>query len=295
MQAGLSLCAPAKLNLFLHITGRRADGYHLLQTVFQLLDYGDTLHFVNRNDDTLRLIGSPPDVPEEANLIMRAARLLQQHTHIHAGADITLNKRLPMGGGLGGGSSDAATALLGLNRLWQLNLDIDTLAQLGLQLGADVPVFVRGHSSWAEGIGEQLTPIALPEQWFLVLTPDVGVSTVDIFRSPELTRNTAPITIAAFLQGGSQIATRNDCQTVVEKAYPAVRRTLNWLSTFAPCRMTGTGASVFAAFSTRKAAEAVLAQKPNDVSGFVAKGVDISPAHCQLLHPEADYRGIAKR
>lgn len=295
MSAHLTLCAPAKLNLFLHITGRRADGYHLLQTVFQLLDVGDELTFSPRTDPAIHLHGTLSDVPPEQNLVVRAARLLQQHTRCPQGADITLAKHLPMGAGLGGGSSDAATTLLGLNHLWQLDLDMDVLAQLGLQLGADVPVFVRGHSSWAEGVGDVLTPLSLPAQWFLVLTPDCRISTADIFNAPELTRTTAAITIAAFLRGGSPVATRNDCQFVVEKAYPAVKKTLDWLATFAPGRMTGTGASVFAAFPTREAAEAVLAQKPSDVSGFVAKGVDVSPAHCQLLHPGADYRGIAKR
>lgn len=292
-----NLTAPAKLNLFLHIVGRRADGYHLLQTVFQLLDFGDTLTFHRRDDDEIALHDNTTDIPTGDNLIVRAARLLQQHTACTLGADIALDKILPMGAGLGGGSSDAASTLLGLNHLWQLGLEIETLAQLGLQLGADVPVFVRGHSSWAEGVGDVLTPITLPEQWFVVLTPAAcNVSTATIFNAPELTRNTAPITIAAFSQGGSAIATRNDCQAVVEQAYPAVKNTLAWLATQAPsCRMTGTGASVFAAFPTREAAEAVLAQKPNDVSGFVAKGVNISPAHCQLLHPEADHRGIAKR
>ncbi len=293
--ASLTLCAPAKLNLFLHIVGRRADGYHLLQTVFQLLDVGDTLHFMLRSDSETHLHSNISGVPPEQNLIVRAARLLQQHTGCALGADITLDKYLPMGGGLGGGSSDAATTLLGLNRLWQLDLSIDELATLGLQLGADVPVFVRGRSSWAEGVGDALTPIDLPEQWFVVLTPGCHVSTAEIFNAPELTRNTAAITIAAFLRGGSPVATRNDCQFVVEKAYPAVKNTLSWLATFSPSRMTGTGASVFAAFPSRESAEAVLAKKPNDVSGFVAKGVNVSPAHCQLLHPEADYRGIAKR
>lgn len=295
MPARFTLCAPAKLNLFLHIVGRRADGYHELQTVFQLLDVGDALTFSPRADREIHLHGALHGVPTEQNLIVRAARLLQAHTRGDQGVDITLTKRLPMGGGLGGGSSDAATTLLGLNHLWQLNLDVDVLAQLSVQLGADVPVFVRGCSSWAEGVGDALTPLTLPEQWFVVLTPDCHISTTEIFNAPELTRTTAAITIAAFLRGGSPVATRNDCQFVVETAYPVVKNTLAWLATFAPSRMTGTGASVFAAFSTREAAEAVLAQKPNDVSGFVAQGVNTSPAHYQLSHLGANYRGIAKR
>lgn len=290
----LTLPAPAKLNLFLHITGRRNDGYHLLQTVFQLLDFGDELSFSLRDDEQILLHSELADVPTEQNLVVRAARLLQNHCPFPQGADITLAKHLPMGGGLGGGSSDAATTLLGLNRLWDLQLSVDELARLGLQLGADVPVFVRGHSSWAEGIGEQLNPIELPTQWFVVLTPDCSINTAEIFNAEQLTRNTPAITIAAFLQGGSQIATRNDCQPVVEQGYPAVKNLLEWLSTHAACRMTGTGASVFAAFSTREQAEAVLAQKPSGVSGFVAKGVNMSPVHRQL-QPETNYRGIAKR
>ncbi len=290
----LTLPAPAKLNLFLHITGRRADGYHLLQTVFQILDYGDELAFSLRADGSITLAGEVAGVPAEQNLIVRAARLLQQHSHCEQGAEIALTKRLPAGGGLGGGSSDAATTLLALNQLWNLQLDIDTLAQLGLQLGADVPVFVRGHSSWAEGVGEQLTPLALPDHWFLVLTPDCAVNTAEIFRAEELTRNTPPITIAAFLQGGG----RNDCQPVVEKRYPAVKNALEWLSRHTACLMTGTGASVFAAFSDRERAEAVLAQKPASWRGFVARGVNLSPVHRQLQYGTdncTNHRGIAKR
>jgi 4-diphosphocytidyl-2-C-methyl-D-erythritol kinase len=282
MSQSLTLPAPAKLNLFLHITGRRPDGYHLLQTVFQILDFGDELTFGLRDDGKIVLHSELEGVPTSDNLIVRAAHLLQQHSHTTLGADITLLKRLPMGGGLGGGSSDAATTLLGLNLLWKTGLTIDTLATLGLQLGADVPVFVRGHSSWAEGVGELLTPIDLPEHWFLVLTPDCAVNTAEIFQAQELTRNTAPITIAAFSQGGSLVATRNDCQPVVERRYPAVKQALDWLSTHAPCRMTGTGASVFAAFATQGQAEAVLTLKPARMSGFVAKGINLSPAHRQL-------------
>ncbi|HSC75986.1 MAG TPA: 4-(cytidine 5'-diphospho)-2-C-methyl-D-erythritol kinase [Pseudomonadales bacterium] len=294
MPASLTLPAPAKLNLFLHITGRRLDGYHLLQTVFQLLDFGDELIFSLRDDQQIHLDGELTGVPAEQNLIVRAARLLQEYSGHQQGADITLIKRLPMGGGLGGGSSDAATTLLALNTLWDLQLDASTLAQLGLQLGADVPVFVRGYSSWAEGIGEILTPVELPEQWFVVLTPDCSINTAEIFNAEELTRNTPAITIAAFLRGGSQIAPRNDCQPVVEHSYPAVKNLLAWLSTHADCRMTGTGASVFAAFSTREQAAAVLAQKPVGISGFVAKGVNVSPAR-RVLQLETRYRGIAKR
>ncbi|HQQ63057.1 MAG TPA: 4-(cytidine 5'-diphospho)-2-C-methyl-D-erythritol kinase [Pseudomonadales bacterium] len=278
----LTLPAPAKINLFLHITGRRADGYHLLQTVFQLLDHGDSLDFSLRDDGQITLTGEVPGIAPEQNLIVKAGRLLQQHTRCRPGADIVLVKRLPTGGGLGGGSSDAATTLLGLNILWDLQLDIDTLAALGLQLGADVPVFVRGRSSWAEGVGELLTPVNLPDNWFLVITPDCAVNTGEIFNAEELTRNTPAITIAAFSQGGGQVATRNDCQPVVEKRYPAVKNALEWLSHHTNCRMTGTGASVFGSFPTREQAEAVLAMKPAPWRGFVARAVNISPAHCRL-------------
>lgn len=294
MLTSITLSAPAKLNLFLHITGRRSDRYHLLQTVFQLLDFGDELTFTPRQDSEIRLVDALAGVDNEHNLIVRAARLLQSQTSTSKGAEIRLQKRLPMGGGLGGGSSDAASTLLGLNALWGLSLSIEELAQLGLQLGADVPVFVRGHSSWGEGVGETLTPIELPEQWFVVATPDCSINTAEIFNAEQLTRNTAPITIAAFLQGGSQIAVRNDCQPVVLERYPAVKIALDWLSGYSKASMTGTGASVFAAFQTREEAEAVLAQKPDNISGFVAQGVNRSPAHCQLQQ-ERDYRGIAKR
>lgn len=284
----LTLPAPGKLNLFLHITGRRADGYHLLQTVFQLLDYGDCLEFTLRTDGKLQLHGDMRDVPDEQNLVMRAARLLQASSGTKLGADIVLTKTLPSGGGLGGGSSDAATTLLGLSALWQLNADLDHLATLGLTLGADVPVFVRGHSCWAEGVGEKLCPMEIPEVWYLVLTPPCHVSTADIFNAQELTRNTSAITMAAFLQEGGQ----NDCQPVVTARFPAVKQALEWLSSRAIARMTGTGASIFAAFTNREEAQFILDQRPDGLSGFVARGVNDSMAHRVL---ERDYWGIAKR
>ncbi|TVP89712.1 MAG: 4-(cytidine 5'-diphospho)-2-C-methyl-D-erythritol kinase, partial [Pseudomonadaceae bacterium] len=202
----LSLPAPAKLNLFLHITGRRTDGYHTLQTLFQFLDYGDTLHFQPRRDGQIQLHTELEGVDPADNLILRAAKLLQPHCAQHGGADIRLDKRLPMGGGLGGGSSDAATTLLGLNQLWQCGLTLDQLAELGLQLGADVPVFVRGHAAWAEGVGEQLTPVDIEEPWYLVAIPDCNVSTAEVFSDQRLTRDTPPITLAAFREHGG----RND-------------------------------------------------------------------------------------
>ena len=255
----LTLPAPAKLNLFLHITGRRTDGYHELQTVFQLLDYGDTLTFSRRNDGalTLRCSGdvSLTDVPPDDNLVLRAARALRAHAgRPDLGADIHLEKRLPTGGGLGGGSSDAASTLLGLNRLWGLDLDGDTLAALGTALGADVPVFVRGRSAWAEGIGERLTPIELPERWYLVIHPGCHVATAAVFSHPQLTRDTPAITIPAFFAG----PTRNDCETLVRQLAEPVDKALIWLQKFGEARMTGSGACVFAGFADEASARAVL-------------------------------------
>lgn len=278
MPASLHLFAPAKLNLFLHITGRRADGYHELQTLFQLLDYGDDIHLASRDDGVIHLHTDFPGVPHDSNLIVRAARLLQQQTATQLGADIECLKRIPQGGGLGGGSSDAATTLVGLNRLWGCGLAPGQLAELGLALGADVPVFVRGETAWGEGVGEVLTPVAMPAHHYLVIVPQCPVSTAEIFKSEELTRNTSPITIAAFLKGGGH----NDCQPVVARRYPAVQETLDWLAQWAPCQLTGTGSAVFAAFPDEKEARRVLATLPaafgtTRVSGFVAKGINRSP------------------
>ena len=272
----LTLIAPAKLNLCLHITGRRADGYHTLQTLFQLLDYGDTLHFAPAG--TLTLGPDIPGVAHADNLILRAARLLRRETGCTKGAAIALEKRLPLGGGIGGGSSNAATALLALNRLWDLRLSLDELAALGLQLGADVPVFVRGRTAWAEGVGEQLQPVAMPAYNYLILVPPCQVSTALIFSQQALTRNSSAITIAAFLREGG----RNDCEPVVRSLYPEVAFALDWLSQFAPARMTGTGACVFASFAERSAATAILQQLPAGYAGFVAQAVDRSPAHAAL-------------
>lgn len=274
----LILPAPAKLNLFLHITGRREDGYHLLQTVFQLLDHGDELRLQRRADGQLQLDGDSAGVSRENNLVMRAARALRETTGCALGASIHLLKRLPAGAGLGGGSSDAATTLLGLNHLWNTGLDLDQLETIGLSLGADVPLFVRGHSAWAEGIGEQLQAITLPEDWFLVIHPGCAVSTAEIFSDPALTRHTRPIKIPAFLgQGG-----HNDCEPVARRRYPAIDSALRWLSQHAPARMTGTGSCVFARFATASDAQQVLEQLPKAWSGFVARGVNQSPAHTAL-------------
>jgi 4-diphosphocytidyl-2-C-methyl-D-erythritol kinase len=277
----LSLPAPAKLNLFLHVTGRRADGYHLLQTVFQFLDRADTLHFRRRDDGLVTLSPELPGVPAESNLIMKAARLLAAATGCRLGADIVLEKRLPMGGGIGGGSSDAATALLGLNRLWQLGLDEEALAALGLKLGADVPVFVRGRAAWAEGVGEVLIPVEIPEPWYLVLTPKAHVSTAEVFNHADLTRTTPAITLAAFLGGPEARTLRNDCENVVRKQCPEVDAALTWLALHGPAHMTGTGACCFLSCADRARAEALLASSP--IPGFVTRGMNRSPAHTALL------------
>lgn len=277
-QAQLTLPAPAKLNLMLHIVGRRADGYHELQTLFQFLDYGDELGFAVREDGEIRLHTEIPGVPHDSNLIVKAARSLQQQSGCPLGADIWLDKRLPMGGGIGGGSSDAATTLLGLNHLWRLDWDEDRLAELGLALGADVPVFVRGRAAFAEGVGERLQPVELSEPWFLVVAPQVFVSTAEIFSAPELTRNTPPITVRSLLVGGGH----NDCQPVVEKRYPEVRNALNLLNKFVPAKMTGTGACVFGSFPNQGDADKVARQLPVTLPSFVAQGRNISMLHRRL-------------
>ncbi|MEW6133909.1 MAG: 4-(cytidine 5'-diphospho)-2-C-methyl-D-erythritol kinase [Pseudomonadota bacterium] len=265
--------APAKLNLFLHVTGRRADGYHLLQSVFRFVDHGDTVWLGVREDGQIRRLQGIPGVPEAEDLTVRAARLLQQEAGCAKGADIRLEKRLPMGGGLGGGSSDAATVLLGLNRLWGLGLPRLRLQELALRLGADVPVFVFGRSAFAEGVGEVLTPVALPPAWYVVLIPPVSVVTAGVFAAPELTRNTPPIRIADFLSG----AGRNDLQPVVASKYPEVARHLDWLRRFGDARMTGSGACVFLAVDSEDRARSILKELPRGMQGFVARGLDKHP------------------
>lgn len=276
--AQLILPAPAKLNLMLHILGRRPDGYHELQTLFQFLDHGDELGFSLREDGEIHLRTEVPGVPHDSNLIVRAARSLQQASGTSLGADIWLDKRLPMGGGIGGGSSDAATTLLGLDHLWHTHLGEERLAELGLALGADVPVFVRGRAAFAEGVGERLQPVTLEEPWFLVAVPQVFVSTAEVFTDPELTRNSAPINLRSLLEGGS----RNDCQPVVEKRYPEVRNALMWLNKFTSARLTGTGSCVFGSFPNRDDADKVARQLPATLPSFVAKGSNISMLHRRL-------------
>lgn len=278
--------APAKVNLFLHVTGQREDGYHLLQTVFRLLDFYDTIHIKPLDDSRITRANVLDNVPPTQDLCIRAARMLQQHTGCRLGAELAVEKRIAMGGGLGGGSSDAATVLLALNRLWKLHLSRSELQQLGLQLGADVPVFVFGRNAWAEGIGEQLQPIALKPLYYLVLTPTVHVSTAQIFASNELTRNTIPTTIAAFsgvASGELQGLIRNDLESVVCKHYPAVATCLTWLGQFSQARMSGSGASVFAEFRNQAEAEAILAKAlceiEGKVTGFVAAGLEQHPLY----------------
>lgn len=280
----LRLPAPAKLNLMLHITGRRADGYHELQTLFQFLDYGDELAFTPRSDGAIHLHTELPGVDHDSNLIVRAARLLQSRSGCTQGADIQLLKRLPMGGGIGGGSSDAATTLQGLDHLWQTHMGEDCLAEIGLELGADVPVFVRGRAAFAEGVGERLQPVELSEPWYLVIAPQVSVSTAEIFSDPELTRNTPAITVRSLLAGGGH----NDCQPVVEKRYPEVRNALKLLNKFVPARMTGTGACVFGSFPNKGEADKVCRQLPADMPGFVAQGRNVSMLHRRLEELEQE-------
>ncbi len=263
--------SPAKLNLFLHVTGRRPDGYHYLQTVFQLLNWGDDMRFEWRASPDITLSGDTDDIAPEDNLILRAAKLIcpsDQGAHIH------VRKRIPRGGGLGGGSSNAATTLLALNRLWELGLSLDALLRIGEPMGADVPVFIQGQNAWAEGIGEELTPLSLPRRWFVVAQPDCMVSTAEIFAHPELTRQTPPITVQAFFSG----AGRNDLQPVVVSRYPEVQRAVEWLKEQSPdARMTGSGACVFASVESEQQARNIAKQAPQGLAVVVAEGLDRLP------------------
>lgn len=276
--ARLTLPAPAKLNLWLHILGRRADGYHELETVFQFLEHADQLSFEVRQDGEIRLHDTLASVAHDSNLIVRAARGLQQASGCTLGADIWLDKVLPMGGGIGGGSSDAATTLLALDHLWQLNWSHDRLAELGLTLGADVPVFVRGHAAFAQGVGERLTPVDPAEPWYVVLVPQVSVSTAEIFSHPQLTRDSLPLKMRPVPEGNS----RNDCQLVVEHSYPAIREALNDLGKYTEARLTGTGSCVFGSFPSKAEADRVLALLSETQTGFVAKGSNVSMLHRTL-------------
>ncbi|HEU0220235.1 MAG TPA: 4-(cytidine 5'-diphospho)-2-C-methyl-D-erythritol kinase [Gallionella sp.] len=279
MTQTVSCPAPAKLNLFLHVVGRRPDGYHLLQTLFRFIDLHDTLHFTLRKDGAVRRTNAVEGVTEEQDLCVRAARLLQNETGCALGVDIAVEKHIPMGGGLGGGSSDAATTLIALNRLWSLGLPRARLMQLGLRLGADVPVFVFGKNAFAEGVGEEVQAYPLPEAWYVVLFPPTPVPTAQIFAHPELTRDTLSITMRAL----SERQLHNDLQSVACKLYPEVSRHIAWLNNFEKAMMTGSGACVFAEFASRSQAEAVLRQLPHDMRGVVAQGLAQHPLHDWVL------------
>jgi len=266
--------APAKLNLFLHVVGRREDGYHLLQTAFQLLDWGDEVRLRVRDDGRICRIDPLPGVPDDVDLGVRAAHALKRATGCRLGADIAIEKRVPIGGGLGGGSSDAATVLVALNALWRTELDADALAEIAVGLGADVPVFVRGTSAWAEGIGEQLTPIELPDRWFVIVDPGVPVPTRELFQVPELTRNSPQLTIPLFVSG---VPTGNAFEPVVRGRFPAVAAALDWLGRHGEARLSGSGGAVFAAVASRDAGEAILAAMPAGFRGWVVRGVNESP------------------
>jgi len=272
MTQTLHLKSPAKLNLMLHITGRQENGYHNLQTVFQFIDLCDDLGFT-KTPHAIRRISGNTEVDPEQDLIVRAARLLQEYTGSSQGVDISIQKKIPVGGGLGGGSSDAATTLMALNHLWQLRLKRQDLQQIGLKLGADVPVFIFGRSAWAEGVGEDFQALKLPEPWYLIIHPKVFVSTKEIFSSKHLTRDCHPITIRAFLDGDGN----NVCQPVACSLYPEIQQALNWLSQFSPARMTGTGSCIYAIFDSAEKANIIKSQIPGDWTGYLAKGMNINP------------------
>jgi 4-diphosphocytidyl-2-C-methyl-D-erythritol kinase len=269
--------APAKLNLFLHITGRRADGYHELQTLFQLVAITDTIAIRVRADGAIERPEGLKDVPPESDLAVRAARALKAARGTPLGASLRVLKRIPQRVGLVGGSSDAATTLIALNELWDCGLSGPELAAIGLPLGADVPVFIEGFSAWGEGIGERLTPVELPERWYLIIHPGCAVSTREVFQSPELTRNSPLITIRGFFESVG----RNDCEAVVRRLAPEVGEALDWLGGFAPALLTGTGSCVFAAFGSAIEAERVAARVPDRWMSTVARGLNASPVRAQ--------------
>ncbi len=273
MPDSLRLLSPAKINLMLHITGRRDDGYHELQTVFRLIGLYDQLTFSIREDGAITRHSKNSVVPEQDDLTVKAAQMLQRQYEVTSGVDILIDKQIPMGGGLGGGSSNAATTLMALNRLWQLGLSRIQLQAIGLQLGADVPLFIFGHNAWGEGIGERLTRLDLPESCYLIVHPNIFVSTAEVFSAQDLTRDCHPITIRAFLEGAGS----NVCQPVAAKLYPPIQQAIDWLNQFSPARMTGTGACVFAAFDSAENANIVKSQLPERWSGYVAQGLETNP------------------
>ncbi|AUI65495.1 MULTISPECIES: 4-(cytidine 5'-diphospho)-2-C-methyl-D-erythritol kinase [Glaesserella] len=274
----LTFPSPAKLNLFLYITGKRSDGYHELQTLFQFLDFGDEIDIEISDDPDIKLTNEIIGVPVEQNLIYRAAKLLQEKTACQQGAKIGVLKRLPMGGGVGGGSSNAATVLVALNVLWKTGLSLEQLAEIGLTLGADVPIFVHGIAAFAEGVGEKLTPCQPKEKWYVVLKPDESIATAAIFNHPDLTRDTPKRPLSELLN----TAYANDCEKIVRDLYSKVDDLLNWLVQYAPSRLTGTGACVFAEFDDEEEARRVFALKPTNIHGFVAQGKNLSPLHQTL-------------
>lgn len=278
LNRSFSFPCPAKLNLFLYINGRREDGYHELQTLFQFLDFSDQLTVTINNSGNITLENQLDDVVPEDNLIFRAAKLLQQYTQTSLGASLSIEKKLPMGGGVGGGSSDAATTLVALNYLWQTNLSLSQLAELGLKLGADVPIFVHGKAAFAEGVGEKISYCEPDEKYYVVLKPNVAISTAKIFQDPKLPRNTPKRSLSQLL---ADVYT-NDCEKVVRDHYPEVEQAIQWLVQYAPTRLTGTGACIFAEFDSQDAAIAVYQQRPTHLSGFVAKGVNRSPLYLAL-------------
>lgn len=272
------LAAPGKLNLFLLVLGRQADGYHRIQTLFQLVDCCDELEFSYSSNDEINLLGDFGGLRQPDNLIHRAASLLRKAVGCNKGITISVAKSIPVGGGMGGGSSDAATTLIGLNELWQLGLSLDDLVELGSQIGADVPVFIRGKTAWGEGTGDELAPLELAPKWYLVIAPKCHVPTAEIFQHNELTRNSSAIKIADFLRGDA----RNDCETVVRSLYREVDNALKWLSRWAPAKMTGTGSCVFAGFDDRLAADKILSRVPGKWHGFITRGINHSPLHQKL-------------
>jgi 4-diphosphocytidyl-2-C-methyl-D-erythritol kinase len=269
----LTLESPAKLTLMLHITGHRDDGYHLLQTVFQFIDLTDRMEFSTTNDSSISRGPGASSIPETEDISIRAATVLQQRFELRQGVRISIEKRIPVGGGLGGGSSNAATTLLALNQLWGLGLERSELATIGLSLGADVPVFVMGEAAWATGIGEQLTPISLIEPWYVVIDPGVRVSTAEIFKAKELTRDCDAITIRAFLRGSGT----NVCEKVACALYPEIQQTIDWLSQYGVAKMSGTGACVFAAFDSLEQAEGVKSRAAEYWESFVVKAMNRNP------------------
>jgi len=275
--------APGKLNLFLHVTGRRPDGYHLLQTAFQFIDLADEIRLWERPPGIVEQVSAHPHVPPDLDLSLRAARLLMAHADVSRGVGIELAKRLPIQGGVGGGSSDAATTLVALNEIWGTGWSDAELAELGLELGADVPVFIGGRAAWAEGVGERLTPVDFPQGWYVLIRPDAAVSTAEIFKASELTRDSPVITIRDFLESGG----RNDCTAVVRGRYRAVAEALDWLARYADARLTGTGACVFGAVPDEGAGHAVLARLPSRWHGYLVRGLNESPRADRLRHEQA--------